>query len=78
MFQKIIIRDGCWLLLVEFVLIYFIQQGQITWFESFILLLIYVLYVFYLFKTMKGGDHIDYEEPLLKKKSFTPFCFYCL
>ena len=39
--KKIIIRDGCWLLLVEFVLIYFIQQGQITWFESVILLLIY-------------------------------------
>ena len=47
--KKIIIRDGSWLLLVEFVLIYFIRQGQITWFESIILLLIYVLYVFYLF-----------------------------
>ena len=66
--KKIIIRDGSWLLLVEFVLIYFIQQGQITWFESIILLLIYVLYVFYLFKTMKGGHQINYEEPFTEKE----------
>ena len=66
--KKIIIRDGSWLLLVEFVLIYFIKQGQITWFESIILLLIYVLYVFYLFKTMKGGHQINYEEPFTEKE----------
>ena len=65
--RKIIIRDGIWLLLVEVVLIYFIQQGQITWFESIILLLIYVLYVFYLFKTMRGGHQINYEEPFTEK-----------
>jgi cation:H+ antiporter len=65
--KKIIIRDGFWLLLVEVVLIYFIQQGQITWFESVILLLIYVLYVFYLFKTMRGGHQINYEEPFTEK-----------
>ena len=38
--KKIILRDGVWLLLVEFVLIYFIQQGEISWKESLILLLI--------------------------------------
>ena len=32
--KKIILRDGVWLLLVEFVLIYFIQQGTISWIES--------------------------------------------
>ena len=46
--RKIILRDGVWLLLVEIILIYFIQQGEITWKESFILVLIYGLYVFYL------------------------------
>jgi len=60
--RKIIIRDGLWLLLVEFVLIYFIQQGVISWVESLVLVVIYALYVMYLFKTMKGGHEIDYEE----------------
>ena len=40
--KKIILRDGVWLLLVEFVLIYFIQQGEISWKESLILILIYL------------------------------------
>ena len=66
--KKIILRDGVWLLLVEFVLIYFIQQGEISWKESLILLLIYCLYLFYLFKTMKGGGAINYEEPFTDKE----------
>ena len=66
--KKIILRDGVWLLLVEFVLIYFIQQGEISWKESLILLLIYCLYLFYLFKTMKGGGEINYEEPFTDKE----------
>ena len=65
--RKIIIRDGLWLLLVEFVLIYFIQQGVISWVESLVLVVIYALYVLYLFKTMKGGHEIDYEEPFSDK-----------
>ena len=65
--RKIIIRDGLWLLLVEFVLIYFIQQGVISWVESLVLVVIYALYVMYLFKTMKGGHEIDYEEPFSDK-----------
>ena len=69
--RKIILRDGVWLLLVEIILIYFIQQGEITWKESFILVLIYGLYVFYLFKTMKGGDNIDYEEPFSEKQKIS-------
>ena len=66
--RKIIIRDGLWLLLVEFVLIYFIQQGVISWVESLVLIIIYGLYVMYLFKTMKGGHKIDYEEPFSDKE----------
>ena len=66
--RKIIIRDGLWLLLVEFVLIYFIQQGVISWVESLVLVVIYGLYVMYLFKTMKGGHEIDYEEPFSDKE----------
>ena len=66
--RKIIIRDGLWLLLVEFVLIYFIQQGVISWVESLVLIIIYGLYVMYLFKTMKGGHEIDYEEPFSDKE----------
>ncbi len=65
--RKIIIRDGLWLLLVEFVLIYFIQQGVISWVESLVLVVIYALYVMYLFKTMKGGHEIDYKEPFSDK-----------
>ncbi len=65
--RKIIIRDGLWLLLVEFVLIYFIQQGVISWVEGLVLVVIYALYVMYLFKTMKGGHEIDYEEPFSDK-----------
>ena len=67
--RKIIIRDGLWLLLVEFVLIYFIQQGVISWVESLVLIIIYGLYVMYLFKTMKGGHEIDYEEPFSDKET---------
>ena len=66
--RKIIIRDGLWLLLVEFVLIYFIQQGVISWVEGLVLIIIYGLYVMYLFKTMKGGHEIDYEEPFSDKE----------
>ena len=69
--KKIILRDGVWLLLVEFVLIYFIQQGEISWKESLILLLIYCLYLFYLFKTMKGGGAINYEEPFTDKEKIS-------
>ena len=69
--KKIILRDGVWLLLVEFVLIYFIQQGEISWKESLILLLIYCLYLFYLFKTMKGGGEINYEEPFTDKEKIS-------
>ena len=65
--RKIILRDGAWLLLVEFVLIYFIQQGVISWVESSVLIIIYLLYVMYLFKTMSGGDNINYEEPFTDK-----------
>ena len=65
--RKIIIRDGLWLLLVEFVLIYFIQQGVISWVESLVLIVLYGLYVLYLFKTMKGGHDINYEEPFTDK-----------
>jgi len=65
--RKIIIRDGFWLLLVEFVLIYFIQQGVISWVESLVLIVLYGLYVLYLFKTMKGGHDINYEEPFSDK-----------
>ncbi len=66
--RKIIIRDGLWLLLVEFVLIYFIQQGVISWVESLVLMIIYSLYLLYLFKTMKGGHEINYEEPFSDKE----------
>jgi cation:H+ antiporter len=66
--KKIIIRDGLWLLLVEFVLIYFIQQGVISWVESLVLMIIYSLYLLYLFKTMKGGHEINYEEPFSDKE----------
>ena len=66
--RKIIIRDGLWLLLVEFVLIYFIQQGVISWVESLVLIILYGLYVLYLFKTMKGGHEINYEEPFSDKE----------
>ena len=69
--RKIIIRDGLWLLLVEFVLIYFIQQGVISWVESLVLVVIYGLYVMYLFKTMKGGHKIDYEEPFSDKEKIS-------
>ena len=69
--RKIIIRDGLWLLLVEFVLIYFIQQGVISWVESLVLIIIYGLYVMYLFKTMKGGHEIDYEEPFSDKEKIS-------
>ena len=69
--RKIIIRDGLWLLLVEFVLIYFIQQGVISWVESLVLIVIYGLYVMYLFKTMKGGHEIDYEEPFSDKEKIS-------
>ena len=69
--RKIIIRDGLWLLLVEFVLIYFIQQGAISWVESLVLIVIYGLYVMYLFKTMKGGHKIDYEEPFSDKEKIS-------
>ena len=69
--RKIIIRDGLWLLLVEFVLIYFIQQGVISWVESLVLIIIYGLYVMYLFKTMKGGHEIDYEEPFSEKQKIS-------
>jgi len=69
--KKIILRDGVWLLLVEFVLIYFIQQGEISWKESLILLLVYCLYLFYLFKTMKGGGEINYEEPFTDKEKIS-------
>ena len=65
--RKIIVRDGFWLLLVEFVLIYFIQQGVISWVESLVLIVLYGLYVLYLFKTMKGGHDINYEEPFSDK-----------
>ena len=65
--RKIIVRDGLWLLLVEFVLIYFIQQGVISWVESLVLIVLYGLYVLYLFKTMKGGHDINYEEPFTDK-----------
>ena len=41
--RKIILRDGFWLLFVEFMLIYFIQQGEISWIESSVLITIYVL-----------------------------------
>ena len=67
--KKIILRDGVWLLLVEFVLIYFIQQGTISWVESLLLMLIYILYLIYLFKTMRGGESIKYEEPLSEKET---------
>lgn len=67
--KKIILRDGVWLLLVEFVLIYFIQQGTISWIESLMLMLIYVLYLIYLFKTMRGGEGIKYEEPFSDKET---------
>ena len=66
--RKIILRDGFWLLFVEFMLIYFIQQGEISWIESSVLITIYVLYVMYLFKTMSGGDSINYEEPFTDKE----------
>ena len=69
--RKIIIRDGLWLLLVEFVLIYFIQQGVISWVEGLVLIIIYGLYVMYLFKTMKGGHEIDYEEPFSDKEKIS-------
>ena len=69
--RKIIIRDGLWLLLVEFVLIYFIQQGVISWVEGLVLIIIYGLYVMYLFKTMKGGHKIDYEEPFSDKEKIS-------
>ena len=69
--RKIIIRDGLWLLLVEFVLIYFIQQGVISCVESLVLIVIYGLYVMYLFKTMKGGHKIDYEEPFSDKEKIS-------
>ena len=68
--RKIIVRDGLWLLLVEFVLIYFIQQGVISWVESLVLIVLYGLYVLYLFKTMKGGHDINYEEPFSDKDKF--------
>ena len=55
------------MLLVEFVLIYFIQQGVISWVESLVLIVLYGLYVLYLFKTMKGGHDINYEEPFTDK-----------
>ena len=73
--RKIIIRDGLWLLLVEFVLIYFIQQGVISWVESLVLIVIYGLYVMYLFKTMKGGHKIDYEEPFSSMQRLIPVGF---
>ena len=49
-------------------LIYFIQQGEISWIESSVLITIYILYVMYLFKTMSGGDNINYEEPFTDKE----------
>jgi len=66
--KKLVIRDGLWLIFVQLLLIYFIQQKEIGWLESLILILIYCLYVFYLFKTMRGGHKIDYEAPFSEKE----------
>lgn len=69
--KKIILRDGLWLIFVELLVLYFIQQKEIGWKESLILILIYCLYVFYLFKTMKGGHKIDYETPFSEKEKLS-------
>ena len=69
--KKIILRDGLWLVFVELLVLYFIQQKEIGWKESLILILIYCLYVFYLFKTMKGGHKIDYETPFSEKEKLS-------
>ena len=62
--RKIIVRDGLWLLLVEFCInIFLYNKGVISWVESLVLIVLYGLYVLYLFKTMKGGHDINYEEP---------------
>lgn len=61
--KKTIIRDGAFLLLAEFLLIYFLGLSTITWWVSGILVatyLIYFGYLMYLFKN--GGLEVEEEE----------------
>ena len=66
--KKVILRDGLWLLAVEILLIVIIKDSIIDWLDGLLLLIIYALYLFYIFKTMKGGEKVDYDFTLTDKE----------
>ena len=43
--KKVILRDGLWLLAVEFLLIVIIKDRAIDWFDGLLLIIIYFLYL---------------------------------
>ena len=69
--KKVILRDGLWLLAVEFLLIIIIKDRVIDWFDGLLLIIIYCLYLFYIFKTMKNSDAIDYEFSMSDKEKIS-------
>lgn len=69
--KKVILRDGLWLLAVEFLLIVIIKDQVIDWFDGLLLIIIYCLYLFYIFRTMKNADKIDYELTMSEKEKIS-------
>ena len=74
--KRTIVRDGAFLLLAEFLLIYFLGLSVITWWVSAILVatyLIYFGYLMYLFKNgqLEADDEDDEDEPAEDPPSLT-------
>ena len=74
--KKVILRDGLWLLAVEILLLVIIKDSIIDWLDGLLLLIIYALYLFYIFKTMKGGEKVDYDFSLTDKEKVSFLCAF--
>jgi len=69
--KKVILRDGLWLLAVEFLLIVIIKDRAIDWFDGLLLIIIYFLYLFYIFRTMKNADTVNYDFSMSEKEKIS-------
>ena len=69
--KKVILRDGLWLLAVEFFLIVIIKDRAIDWFDGLLLIIIYFLYLFYIFRTMKNADTVNYDFSMSEKEKIS-------
>lgn len=56
---KVVLRDGLFLILAEFILIICLGGSQLAWWQGFILMAFYVVYMSYMLLSMKAGGASD-------------------